>query len=408
MEGVSMKKVSCVYWILIVVLCAGLACSSETPEKTEVPVRKAEKNIPVDEIFTYAQKQLARSVELVGDADKYPFYAKDDGTWETMDSSWWSSGFFAGCLWLMYENTGDDIWKQHAEKWTTSMEKEQYVKADADIGYRIINSYGNAYRVTGDESYRKVLIESAKSLASRYSSKIGLVKAYDMDQWKYPILIDHMMNVELMFIGTNVGGDPQWKEQAEQHGLNTIRTCIREDGSSVQVVDLDPNTGEVLSHDTLCGLSGDSAWSRGHGEGIYGMAIAYRETKNTAFVDAFKTLVDYYIANMPADYVPFWDFSDPNIPNTIRDSSAASMTADGLLEMCALLPDGPDKEKYFELAGNILESLCANYLTTGTNRPGILDNASFQGPEVMGADTSLIFGDYNFLSALKKYKALKG
>lgn len=403
-----MKKVVQVHWLLISALCAALACApSETPQKTEAPAPKPAKNIPVDEIFAYAGQQLAKSVELVRDGDKFPFYAENDGTWKTMDSSWWCSGFFAGCLWLMYEKTGDEVWKTHADKWTKGMEKEQYIKADADIGYRIINSYGNAYAATGDNQYGKVVVKAAESLASRYSPKIGCVKAYDMDQWKFPILIDHMMNIELMFMGARMGGDPRWKDQAEQHGLNTIRTCIRPDGSSIQVVDLDPETGAKIKDDTLCGLSGDSAWSRGHGEGIYGMAIAYRETRNPKFLDAFKVLADYYIANVPADYVPYWDFKDPNIPNTIRDSSAASMTADGLLEMCAQLPEGPDKAKYFELAENILDSLCSNYLTKGTNRPGILDHGSFQTPEKMGADTSLIFGDYNFLSALKKYKAMK-
>ena len=118
-------------------------------------------------------------------------------------------------------------------------------------------------------------------------------------------------------------------------------------------------------------------------------------------------LADYFIANLPADNVPYWDFKDPDIPNTIRDSSAASMTADGLLEMVALLPDGPDRVTYYNAAVNILEFLADAYLTVGTPSLGLLAHGSFQGKDQVGADTSLTFGDFNFLSALKKYEDMK-
>ena len=216
------------------------------------------------------------------------------------------------------------------------------------------------------------------------------------------------MNIELLFIGANIddGGVAEWKEMAEEHSVNTIRTCIREDGSSIQVVDLDPDTGEVIGHHTLCGIDGDSAWARGQGEGIYGFAIAYRETKNPDFLEAAKILADYFLENLPEDKIPYWDFKDPDIPNVIRDASASSMTADGLLEMCELMEPGAEKDKYYTAAVEILESLCENYMTKGTNSHGIIDHASFQSKDAMGADTSLVFGDYNFLSALLKYKRM--
>ena len=398
-KGFMMKKVLCVSSILLFVLFV-LSCAGPEQEVEQ-------KGIPVDEIFDYAAEQLTKAVAQVQDSEQFPFYTdKETGNWETMDDSWWASGFFAGCLWLMYEHTGDEIWNTHAAKWTNSMENQKSNTSDADIGYRIVNSFGNAYRLTQDNHYKEVLIEAAGSLASRYSDKIGCVKAYDMDQWKFPILIDHMMNIELMFIGTNIGGNPEWKTMAEKHSVNTIRTCIREDGSSIQVVDLDPDTGEVIAHHTLCGLSGDSAWARGQGEGIYGFAIAYRETKNPEFLKAAMKLADYFIENLPDDFVPFWDFKDPDIPYVIRDASASSMTADGLLEMCALMDAGTTRDKYFNAAVDILESLSTNYMTKGTKSLGVIDHASFQGIDAMGADTSLIFGDYNFLSALLKYKRM--
>ncbi len=387
------------YTVMLLLVITVVSCTSPAPTP------ESDAKVPVDDCYSFAGEQLLKSVEQIGDGNRFPFYTKDDGTWETMDSSWWSSGFFAGCLWLMYEQTSDETWKEHATKWTDGMESEQYNKSDADIGYRIMNSFGNAYRLTGDEHYKDVIIESARSLASRYSDTIGCVKAYDVEEWKFPILVDHMMNIELLFWAARNGGDPEWATMAENHALNTIRTCIREDGSSIQVVDLDPETGEVVGHYTLCGLSGNSAWSRGQGEGIYGFAIAYRETKNPEFLEAAQILADYFVENLPEDNIPYWDFSDPDIPNTIKDSSAASMTADGLLELCMLMDDSPAREKYYNTAVSMLESLCsAEYLAKESNSYGILSHATWKKPSDPGADTSLIWGDYNFMSALMKYK----
>ncbi|MFC1539147.1 glucuronylhydrolase [Candidatus Latescibacterota bacterium] len=398
-----MKKVLCASIVLFSTLFM-LSCAQSEQEQAVEQTG----GIPVDEIFEYAAGQLTKAVAQVQDAEAFPFYTnKETGVWETQDDSWWASGFFAGCLWLMYEHTGDELWKTHAVKWTESMDNQLSNKSDADIGYRIINSYGNAYRLTKEEKYRVGLIEAAGSLASRYNEKVGVVKAYDMEQWQLPILIDHMMNIELMFIGANIGGDAVWTAMAEKHSVNTKRTCIREDGSSIQVVDLDPNTGEVIAHDTLCGLSGDSAWSRGQGEGVYGFAIAYRETKNPDFLNAAKVLADYFLANLPGDKIAYWDMKDPAIPNVIRDASASSMTADGLLEMCSLMPSGAERDRYYNAAVEILESLWENYSTRGTNSLGIIDHASFQSKDVMGADTALVFGDYNFLSALMKYQRMQ-
>ena len=408
----SMKRMSISLFVILMVVIGIASCGGgEQPaQQPEAFALQSAKTIPVDDALAYAAGQLEKSFDSLDDTAAFPFFVdKETGKWSTMDETWWSSGFFAGCLWLMYEDTGDEVWKTRADKWTRALENQQNATGDADVGYRMVNSYGNAWRVTGDEYYRGVLVKAAESLASRYDDTVCAVKAYDgLLGWEFPILIDHMMNIELMFLGVNAGGDPAWKDMCVKHSYKTAETTIRPDGSSIQVVDLDPTTGDKVLDATLCGLSGDSAWSRGQGEGIYGFAIACRETGNQDFMATAMILADYAMANMPEDFVPYWDYKDPAIPNVIRDASAASMIADGLLEMVSLLPDGADKQKYFTAAENILESLCSNYMTRGMDTVGIIDHAAFQGADKMGADTSLIFGDCNFISALLKYKRIKG
>ena len=153
-KGYIMKRFFYYTFMLLLVITV-VSCTSPAPTPESVV------KIPVDDFYSFAGEQLLKSVEQIGDGNRFPFYTKDEGTWETMDSSWWSSGFFAGCLWLMYEQTSDETWKEHAMKWTDGMESEQYNKSDADIGYRIMNSFGNAYRLTGDEKWRRKAAEQA-------------------------------------------------------------------------------------------------------------------------------------------------------------------------------------------------------------------------------------------------------
>ncbi len=390
-------------YINLTVLClifTVISCSSPAPENEQ----EHDVTIPVDECLNFAAGQLAKSVVQVNDGDRFPRFIKEDGTWETLDSHAWSSGFFAGCLWFMYEYTGDNSWKTHAMTWTDGMEKEKYNRDNHNNGFMMFSSFGNGYRLTGNEYYRDILIESARSLASRFSETVGFIKANDMEQWSFPVLVDTMVNLQLLFWAAENGGDPNWAEIAETHALNTLRDHIRDDGSTVQLIDYNSENGAMIRHDTLCGLSGNSAWSRGQGQALYGFAIAYRYTQNTGLLEAAQKVADYFIDNLPDDYVPYWDFSDSNIPDTIRDSSAASIAAAGLFELSTLVKVESAREKYYTAAKNILSSLCLNYLADSSSSYGILDHATWKKPSDQQADTSLIWGDYNFLETLLSYK----
>jgi unsaturated chondroitin disaccharide hydrolase len=386
--------------ILLGTLLIAVSCSSPAPETG--PDSSAE--IPVAETFDFAAAQLEKTVAQVVDGDKFPRFVGENGLWETLDSSAWSSGFFAGCLWFMFEHTGDDEWKARAEKWTAGMEEQQFNTANHNNGFMMFSSFGNGYLLTGDDHYRAVLIESARSLASRYSDTVGFIKANDMPQWSYPVLIDTMVNLRLLFWAAENGGEPEWSDMAETHALNTIRDHIRADGTTVQVVDYDPETGKVLAHDTLCGLNKDSAWARGQGQALYGFAVAYEYTRNPAFLEAARKLADSFIGKLPDDHVPYWDFSDPKIPDTIRDTSAGSIAAAGLFALAQIETDDSKSDKYNSAAINILSSLCSNYLADGAASNGILDHATWKTPDDPQSDTPLIWGDYNLLEALVMYK----
>jgi len=337
--------------------------------------------------------------------DKFPRFIQEDGTWAVTGADAWSSGFFSGCLWLMYEYTGDEQWRHLADIWTRALESQKDNATDHNTGYRMMPGFANAYRLTGDDYYRQVLVEAARSLASRFSRKVGMIRANDSDQWRYPVFIDTMVSLELLFWAARNGGHSDWYEIAETHALNTIKHHIREDGSTIQVVDFDPETGAVIKNDTLCGLSPDSKWSRGDAEAIYGFSMAYRETGNPVFLSAARKVADAFIAGLPEDSVPYWDRSDPGIPNAMRDASAASMAADGLLELRVQVADEALRERYTTAAVTILEALGSPaYRADPAKSMGFVAHATWKKPTDPQADTSLIWGDYAYLEALMRYR----
>jgi len=380
------------------------SCSST--EDDGAPAAKGP-SIPVDEVMSFAGRQLEKTVVQAGGGDRFPRFVNAGGVWETTDSHAWSAGFFAGCLWYMYEYTGDEAWKDRAGKWTDGMEGEKYNTANHNNGFMMMPPFLNCWRLTGNERCREVLVEAARSLASRYSETVGMIKANEMERWKYPVMVDTMVNIELLFWAAENGGDPAWRGMAAAHALNTMKHHIREDGGTVQVVDFDPGTGEEIGRDTLCGLGGDSAWSRGQGQALYGFAAAYRYTKDRRFLDAACAVADYFIENLPDDAVPYWDNADPAIPDAMRDASAAAVAADGLLDLYRLVDAPSKKAAYRSQAENILASLCSpSYLADEAVSPGILDHSTWKKPADPQADTSLIWGDYYLLEALMKSRAI--
>ena len=382
-------------FISIYTMCV-LSCSSNTTE-TDRP------EIPVDTVFAFAGQQLTKTVELVRDSARFPRYTNTDGVWETLDSSAWSSGFFPGCLWMMYEHSKDPMWKEYAMKWTAAMENEKFCSSDHNNGFKMLPGFGNGYRLTGDEHYREVLIESARSLASRYNETVGCIKANEMEQWKFPVMVDTMCNLELLVWAAQNGGEQAWLDMAVNHAQKTAKHHIREDGSTIQIVDFDPKTGKETGHDTLCGLNADSAWSRGQGQALYGFSVMYRETGKSEFLQTATKLADFLIGHLPDDFVPYWDNSDPGIPDVIRDSSAASTACVGLFELASQIKDTNVRKKYHDAAVNILASLVSpEYLASGTDTCGILKHGTWKKPTDPQADTSLIWGDYYFLSALMR------
>jgi len=359
----------------------------------------------VNHSLEFAKQQLVNTVAEVNNSALFPRSTLEDGSWKVKNSGSWTSGFFPGCLWYMYEWSEDTLFLEWAENWTASMEQEKYDTGSHDVGFKVYCSFGNGYRITGNESYPAIMIQAAQSLATRFNPTVGCIKSWNSgSRGQYPVIIDNMMNLELLFWASKNGGESSLYDIAVMHAVKTIENHVREDGSTYHVVDFDPSTGEVISRKTVQGYSDESTWARGQAWGLYGFTMAYRETDSTLFLATAKKIADYFIDHLPEDNVPYWDFVAPNIPDEEKDASAAAIAASGLLELSGLVSESDKKVKYQNAAFDILESLCSvNYLAEGTNSSGILLHGVGNNNSGSEVDVSLIYADHYFIEALIRY-----
>ncbi len=369
-------------------------------------------SVAVKQTMGVAAQHLEAMDKANSDVTMYPRSTKKDGSLFTVNSRDWTSGFIPGSMWLMYDQTSNKEWEQMARKWTASLEKEQFNKGTHDLGFMLFCSFGNGYRLTSDAAYKAILIQGAKSLITRFNKKAGVIKSWDhnTDKWQYPVIIDNMMNLELLYWASKTTGDPVYKNVANTHALTTIKNHFRANNSSFHVIDYDTLTGQVRNKLTHQGYADGSAWARGQAWGLYGYTVAYRETKDKRFVDQANKIARFIINHpkLAADKIPYWDYDDPRLPNIPRDASAAAITASALLELKNY--PGADKKVYTTFAGQLLESLSTDqYLAkTGSNNNFILMHSTGHLPNNSEIDTPINYADYYFIEALMRYGKIGG
>ena len=243
-------------------------------------------------------------------------------------------------------------------------------------------------------------------MSTRFDSAVGCIKSWDHGDWQFPVIIDNMMNLEMLFWASKETGDNKYRDIAVTHANTTMKNHFRDNWSSYHVVDYDTITGEVLIKQTHQGLGDETAWARGQSWGFYGYVVCYRETKDPKYLETAVRIANFIIPNLPEDYVPYWDYDDPTIPEAKRDASAGAILASGLYELGNYAENG---QKYTELADKIVASLSSDkYLAeVGTNGGFLLKHSVGHMPKNSEVDVPLNYADYYYLEAIKRQKELK-
>lgn len=320
----------------------------------------------------------------------------------------WTSGFFAGNLWQLYKLTGNEDYKKRAEKWTAFMEKEKYNDKTHDMGFKVFCSFGEGLKVEDNQHYKDVIVKSAQTLSTRFNAKVGAIRSWDFnrDIWEFPVIIDNMLNLELLFEATKISGDSTFYNIAVKHANTTLKNHFRKDNSTYHVIVYDTITGLAKNKVTHQGINNQSSWARGQSWAIYGYTMAYRYTKDKAYLAQAEATADFFInhKNMPEDGIPYWDFNDPAIPNAPRDVSAATATASALIELYGFTKN----EVYINYANKVLNSLNSEsyILSARVKGPFILDHSTGNWPKNDEIDEPIVYADYYYLEATLRKKAL--
>lgn len=327
----------------------------------------------------------------------------DHGVLVTTGPKSWTSGFFPGSLWYLFEATGDPRWRTAAEKYTALVEPAKNNHGTHDVGFILNCSFGNGLRLTGDPHYRDVLLTGAASLSTRFNPTVGAIKSWDNPKWQYPVIIDNLMNLELLCWASKAAGIPRYEQIAIAHADTTLRTHMRPDGSSFHVVDFDPATGAVLSRGTHQGAADNSTWARGEAWALYGYTMMYRETRHPAYLAEAEKVAGFIMHHprLPADKVPYWDFDAPHIPDAPRDSSAAAIMCSALLELARYAP-APEAQQFRDFALDQLRSLSSPAYRgrLGGNGGFLLMHATANFPQHSQIDVPIVYADYYWLEAL--------
>ena len=365
----------------------------------------------IDESLAFSAKQYALMADVMKDKpDLLPRTVDTSGVLVTSNSGWWTSGFFPGSLWYIYEYSKDDKFKDAAILMTSRIEKEKNNMGTHDLGFMLYCSFGNGFRLTGDQSYKDVMLTGARSLSTRFRPNIGCIQSWGSRKgWQCPVIIDNMMNLEFLMWAFNQTGDSSIYKIAVTHSDTTIKNHFRNDFSTWHVVSYDTITGKVEAKQTAQGAADGSAWSRGQVWGLYGYTVMYRETGLQRYLDQAVHIADFLIShpNMPEDKIPYWDFNAPGIPDTNRDASAGAIMASALIELSSFTGE-EKKDEYLEIAEKQIRSLSspAYMAKEGENGNFILMHSVGSLPAKSEVDVPLTYADYYFIEALMRYKKL--
>ncbi|MCI6886830.1 MAG: glycoside hydrolase family 88 protein [Lachnospiraceae bacterium] len=380
------------------------------------PIRKREQYLA--ETFL-TREEVERAIEEVVEqvrlnldyfGTRFPYPATRELKYPVIDNIEWTDGFWTGLLWLCYEYTGDDVFRQRAEENVASFlnRVEKRIELDHhDLGFLYMPSCVAGYKVERLEAGKKAGLLAAKKLSERFQEKGGFIQAWGELGAKdnYRLIIDCLLNIPLLYWATEVTGDASYRTMAERHYAAACNNVIRDDASAYHTFYFDPETGEPVKGVTRQGYSDDSAWARGQAWGIYGIPLNYRYTRDESAFNLFEGMTNYFLNRLPADDVCYWDLIFGDGSGQSRDSSAAAVAVCGMHEMLKYMPEvHPEKETYHHAMHRILRSLIENYVNP-VKEPGnpVLLHGVYSWHSGKGVDEGNIWGDYYYLEALIRF-----
>jgi unsaturated chondroitin disaccharide hydrolase len=371
--------------------------------------------LDVDQELNYCNEQIQKTLSRIGDTTMMPrniLAGQSEWNLVPVKIEEWTVGFWPGILWYNYENTKSEEMLEAARHYTDILEPLTTLPAyDHDLGFQVFCSYGNGYRLTGDEKYKQIILNAADTLATLFNPKVGTILSWprevEPNNWPHNTIIDNMLNLEMLYWAAANGENKELYDIATKHAETTMKYHFREDGSSYHVAVYDTIDGHFIKGVTHQGYADDTMWARGQAWAIYGFTMVYRETKDKKFLRFAEKVTDIYLKRLPEDYVPYWDFDAPNIPDEPKDASAASIVASALLELSQLEDDPVKAVDYRNAAVNMLITLSSDEYQSREKNSAFLLRSVGHKPNGSEINASINYADYYYIEALTRLSNLK-
>ncbi|WP_229655040.1 glycoside hydrolase family 88 protein [Flavobacterium sp. LC2016-23] len=372
--------------------------------------KKETKSFDIKKQLEYCALQASKTLEVIPDNGTFPrSIPTGSKEWKFVDYRDWTSGFWPGELWYLYEATGDKKWEKEADKFSRFLTPLSVSKAnDHDLGFQIFNSFGNGYRLTKNPAYKEIILKTADTLATLFNPKVGTILSWPHNKYGgHNTIIDNMMNLELLFWASKNGGSKKLYDIAVKHAETTMKNHFRPDYTSYHVLVYDYETGKKIKGITAQGYSDDSMWARGQAWAIYGFTMVYRETKDPKFLEFAHKLARVYLDKLTTeDLIPYWDFNVPGISNEPKDASAAAIVSSALIELSTYTKDKILKKEYATKSKKMIVSLSEHYQSQDVNSAFLLHSTGHK-PAGSEIDCSINYADYYYLEALLRLQKLK-
>jgi len=352
----------------------------------------------------FGQSQVSRLIERY--PDFFPIYTVE-GKWRHAGELWtdWTGGFLTGMMWQFFKRTREPFWRERAEHYSRLLEHRKADRNVHDLGFILLNSYLPWYEETGEPALLEVLIQAGRTLAMRFIEKGQYLCSFLGPE---SLFIDIMMNVPLIAYAAQKSGEDELARVALAHCRTTRDRLVRPDGSTAHEGLFDPATGQFLRQSTRQGLAAESCWARGLAWSMYGFSKMYALTGLGEFLEVAERNADYWLAHLPGDKVPYWDFdadlSQPLPWGPQKETSSAAIAASGLLDLARQTGSPERGLAYHNEALVVLDALCSpEYLAINTpGWEGILKHGVYHTRKGLGVDESVMWGDFFFVEALTK------
>jgi unsaturated chondroitin disaccharide hydrolase len=333
----------------------------------------------------------------------------------------WTTGFWPGMLWLAWEFSSQPAYLKaglaHLHDFARRIDRLEDVETH-DLGFLYSLAAIAPWRLAGKglpvgavAEAERAGLAAANHLLTRWLEPAGILQAWgDLDDpaQRGRTIIDSLMNLPLLRWASTVSDQPAFAANTLRHAEQLRRYIVRPDSSTFHTFWWDPLTGAPIAGTTAQGHSDTSCWARGQAWGIYGFALAYRDSGDELMLETAERVADYFLAYLPSDHVPYWDLAFGDGSGQPRDSSAAAVAACGLFELASLESNAAsttpaaNAARYRKAAYEIVGSLAANYAPKPDQSNALLLHGVYDMPKLVGVDEGCLWGDYFYLEALMR------